>query len=56
MDQPKKPGRKALPETEKLVRVTLYVHPETRANIEKHGQSWARAVLRRARPPKPPAE
>ena len=54
MEKPKRPrGRQPKPEGEKLVRVTLYLHPETVPKIEKEGgREWAREVLKRAKAPK----
>ena len=52
MEQPKNPrGRPRKAEDEKLERLVLFVPRSTRLKVEEHGQEWARAVLRRARPP-----
>lgn len=51
MEQPKTRGRPRKAEDEKLVRVVLFVPPATAQKIEQHGQEWARAALKRAKPP-----
>lgn len=51
MKQPKTRGRPRKAEDEKLVRLVLYVPPETAQKVEKHGQEWARVALRRAKQP-----
>ena len=52
MEQPKNPrGRPRKSEDEKLVRLVLYVPPETAQKVEQHGKLWAVSALRRARPP-----
>jgi hypothetical protein len=52
MEQPKNPrGRPRKAEDEKLVRLVLFVPPATEQKVEKCGQEWARAVLKRAKPP-----
>ena len=52
MEQPKNPrGRPRKSEDEKLERLVLFVPRSTRLKVEKHGQEWVRAVLKRARPP-----
>jgi hypothetical protein len=52
MEQPKRPrGRPQKAEDEKLERITLYVPQSVLIKIRQHGQEWARAVLKRAKPP-----
>jgi len=52
MEQPKTPrGRPKKAEGEKLERITLFVPQSVRLKIEQHGQEWARAALKRAKPP-----
>jgi len=52
MEQPKNPrGRPRKAEDEKLERLVLFVPRPTRLKVEEHGQEWARAALKRARPP-----
>ena len=52
MEQPKNPrGRPRKAEDEKLERLVLFVPRSTRLKVEQHGQEWARAVLKRAKPP-----
>ncbi len=52
MEQPKNPrGRPLKAEDEKLERLVLFVPRSTRLKVEEHGQEWARAVLKRAKPP-----
>jgi hypothetical protein len=51
MEQPKPRGRPRKAEDEKLVRVVLFVPPATAQKVEQHGQEWARAALKRAKPP-----
>lgn len=52
---PKRPrGRPpAPPESALDERVTLRVTKALKDKIDQHGQAWARAVLERAKPPKP---
>lgn len=51
MEQPKTRGRPRKAEDEKLERLVLFVPRSTRLKVEQHGQEWARAVLKRAKPP-----
>lgn len=52
MEQPKKPrGRPRKAEGEKLERMVLFVHQAVRLKVERCGQEWARAVLKRAKEP-----
>ena len=51
MEQPKTRGRPRKPDDEKLVRLVLYVLPETAQKVEQHGKPWAVRALGRARPP-----
>jgi len=52
MEQPKTPrGRPRKAEGEKLERITLFVPQSVRLKVERCGQAWARAVLRRAKEP-----
>lgn len=51
MEQPKTRGRPRKAEDEKLVRLALFVPRAVRLKVEEHGQEWARAVLKRAKPP-----
>ena len=51
MEQPKKRGRPPKEPGEKLERMVLLVPREVRLKVEAAGQEWARAVLKRAKPP-----
>lgn len=52
MEQPKNPrGRPRKAEDEKLVRLVLFVPPVVAHKVERCGQEWARAVLKRAKEP-----
>lgn len=52
MQQPKNPrGRPRKAEGEKLERIVLFVPAVTKAKVERCGQEWARAVLKRAKEP-----
>lgn len=44
-------GRPRKAEDEKLERLVLFVPRSTRLKVKEHGQEWARAVLKRAKPP-----
>lgn len=52
MEEAKKRGRPPKPEGEKLERLVLFVPPATKEKVERCGQEWARAVLKRAKPPR----
>ena len=52
MEQPKKPrGRPRKAEGEKLERLVLFVPQAVRLKVERCGQEWARAALKRAKEP-----
>lgn len=51
MEQPKKRGRPPKEPGEKLERMVLFVPQAVRLKVERCGQEWARAVLRRAKEP-----
>ena len=51
MEQPKKRGRPPKEPGDKLERMVLFVPREVRIKVERCGQEWARAVLRRAKEP-----
>lgn len=51
MEQPKTRGRPRKAEDEKLVRLVLFVPPAVAHKVERCGQEWARAVLKRAKEP-----
>ncbi len=52
MEQPKNPrGRPRKAEGEKLERIVLFVPQAVRLKVERCGQEWARAVLKRAKEP-----
>ena len=50
MEEAKKRGRPRKEPGEKLVRITLYVHPpvKDRVKLSEDGEEWARTVLARA--------
>lgn len=51
MEQPKTRGRPRKAEDEKLVRLVLFVPPAVAHKVDRCGQAWARAVLKRAKEP-----
>lgn len=52
MEEAKKSrGRPRKAEGEKLERMVLFVPREVRLKVERCGQEWARAVLKRAKEP-----
>lgn len=52
MEQPKnKGGRPTKPEAERLVQRSIRMPPAVWAKIDAYGLEWARAVLKRAKPP-----
>lgn len=52
MTEPKKPrGRPPKPKDEKLHRMTVFLPMAAIVKVEKNGQDWLRAVIKRAKAP-----